>query len=140
MLNSELLVNKSFGVESNVTRFGNPTSKHHSFSATQAADMFVRLSSLSEHKQWILFTCECPRPQYHELAAHQIHCSRIIHMKPSQSQSEITIVMKAIQSGNASAVVASGNIDIVSQKLLKQIATEYRCEVFFLEPATPQFH
>ncbi len=139
MLNRELLVNKSFDVETNLTRFGNPAF-NHSYSAAKSVDMLTRLSTLSQYKQWILFTGECPRPQYNELAAHQIHCSRIIHMKPSQSQSEITIVMKAIQSGNASAVVASGNIDFVSQKLLKQLATEHNCEVFFLEPAAPQFH
>jgi len=126
-------------VELNTKTFVNPT-----FVSSQpvvtSTDMLQRLASLSQHKQWILFTGECPRPQYDELASHNIHCSKIIHMKPSQSQSEITIVMKAIQSGNASAVVASDSIDIVSQKLLKQMATEYNCEVFFLEASYPKFH
>ncbi|MFV0448328.1 MAG: hypothetical protein ACK5MF_07675 [Vibrio sp.] len=144
MLNNELLVNKSFAVETNATRFGKPVFNHlHSAvkgTEVKGKDMLTRLSSLSQYKQWILFTGECPRPQCNELAVHQIHCNRIIHMKPSQSQSEITIVMKAIQSGNASAIVASGNIDIVSQKLLTQMASEHNCEVFFLEPTAPQFH
>lgn len=126
-------------VELNTTSFDN-SAFANTYNVNTNSDMFSRLSSLSQHKQWILFTGECPRPQYHELSAHQIHCSRIIHMKPSQSQSEITIVMKAIQSGNASAIVASGNIDIVSQKLLQQMANEHHCEVFFLPPTQQQFH
>ncbi len=111
-----------------------------SFHSLNGVDVFNRLSNLSNHHQWILFTAECPRPQYHELTAHQIHCNKVIHMKPSRSQSEITIVMKAIQSGNASAVVASNNIDIVSQKLLQKMAAEHHCEVFFIEPTAQQLH
>jgi len=126
-------------VELNNTSFDN-SAFATTYNVNTHSDMFSRLSSLSQHKQWILFTGECPRPQYNELSAHQVHCNRIIHMKPSQSQSEITIVMKAIQSGNASAIVASGNIDIVSQKLLQQMATDHQCEVFFLAPTQPQFH
>ncbi len=126
-------------VEFSTTGFVNPAfsaSRH----ATQNVDMFTRLASLSLQKQWILYTGECPRPQYGELTAHNVHCSKIIHMKSSQSQSEITIVMKAIQSGNASAIVASGNIDIVSQKLLQKMATEHNCEVFFLDSPSQRFH
>ncbi len=126
-------------VELNTTSVDN-SAFANTYNVNNHSDMLSRLSSLSQHKQWILFTGECPRPQYNELSAHQIHCSRIIHMKPSQSQSEITIVMKAIQSGNASAIVASGNIDIVSQKLLQQLATEHHCEVFFLPTTQQQFH
>jgi|GEM_PF-4628494 len=126
-------------VEMNPSDFGNPTftSTYHTM---KGGELFSCLARLSKHQQWILFTGECPRPQYNELSAHHIHCSKIIHMKPSQSQSEITIVMKAIQSGNASAIVASGNIDLVSQKLLQQMANEHQCEVFFLPPTQHQYH
>ncbi len=126
-------------VEMNTSNFVNPTFAS-SRNLEEGQVMLHRLASLSQQKQWILFTGECPRPQYNELSAHRVHCSKIIHMKPSQSQSEITIVMKAIQSGNASAIVASGNIDIVSQKLLQQMAIENHCEVFFLVPTQQQFH
>ncbi|EKO3425786.1 hypothetical protein [Vibrio fluvialis] len=125
----------------NTTRFVNHTYNTTRYT-TQGANtgMMSRLANLSQQQQWILYTAQCPRPQYDELAAHHVQCGKIIHMKPSQSQSEIEIVMKAIQSGNASAIVASGEIDIVSQKLLTQLATEHHCEVFFLSCMQTAFH
>ncbi len=99
-----------------------------------------RLAGLSNHAQWILFTAECPRPDYDQLAACNIRCNKIIQMKPSQVQTEFEIVIKAIKSGNASAVVASNNIPAVEQNLLKTLANEHMCEVFFVEGKASQFH
>ncbi|MCG3721944.1 hypothetical protein EXA23_01275 [Vibrio cincinnatiensis] len=102
--------------------------------------IMAKLANLSQKKQWIFYTAQCPRPQYHELAAHQVQCEKIIHLKASQAQSEIEIVIKAILSKNASAIVASGEIDIVSQKLLTQMGKENQCDVFFLTPLIHPFH
>lgn len=99
-----------------------------------------RLAGLSNQKQWILFTAECPRPNYDQFASGQVSCKKIIQMKPSQTHSEFEIVIKAIQSGNASAVVASNNISPVEQSLLRDHALQYQCEVFFVEGRVNQYH
>ncbi len=100
----------------------------------------IRLAGLSNQKQWILFTAECPRPNYDQFASCHVSCKKIIQMKPSQTQSEFEIVIKAIQSGNASAVVASNNLSTVEQSLLCEHARQYQCEVFFVEGRVNQFH
>lgn len=97
-----------------------------------------RLAGLSNQKQWILFTAECPRPDYEQFSSYNVSC-KIIQMKSSQTQSEFEIVVKAIKSGNASAVVASDNIELVEQSLLRDLASQYHCEVFFVESHN-QFH
>ncbi|WP_100752269.1 MULTISPECIES: hypothetical protein [Vibrio] len=99
-----------------------------------------RLAGLSNQKQWILFTAECPRPDYSQLASSRISCKKIIHMKASQKQSEFEIVMKAIQSKNASAVIASNKIPLAEQSLLCDLAVQCQCEVFFVEGKTNQYH
>ncbi|MGF1754588.1 hypothetical protein L4C33_13435 [Vibrio makurazakiensis] len=112
----------------------NTRSQHLSYSA------FGRLAELSNQNQWVLFTAETPRPSASTLQSHAICCDRVIHMKPSSSQPEEIIVMKAIQSGNASAVVASGNIPLFSQAQLKSLARQYHCEVFFTAGEHDQLH
>lgn len=120
--------------------------RHHRYTSSRpqkgtVENMMSTLAGLSQQQQqWILFTAECPRPQYQQFASFNIHCDRVIHMKPSQSLSELEIVIKAIQSGNASAVIASNGIETVNQALLKQLAAEHQCEVFFVEGRHPQFH
>jgi len=99
-----------------------------------------RLAGLSMQKQWIFFTAECPRPDYSQFAASNVSCQKIIQLKPSNSQSEVEIVIKAIKSGNASAVVASTQIDCVNQSLLHELALSHSCEVFFVEGRANQFH
>ncbi|NOH79640.1 hypothetical protein F0231_07765 [Vibrio sp. RE86] len=99
-----------------------------------------RLAGLSGQSQWILFTANCPRPDYDQFAASHISCKKIIQMKPSHTQSEFEIVKKAIQSGNASAVVASNHIPAVEQSLLQSLAQQLQCEVFFVEGKVTQFH
>lgn len=128
-------------VDFDTTRFGTQTYTTDSYRpASGHQEMMSRLAQLSQQQQWILYTAQCPRPQYEALAAHHVQCGKIIHMKPSQSQSELEIVMKAIQSGNASAIVASGKIDFVNQKLLQQLARDHQCEVFFLHSTQHHFH
>jgi len=104
-----------------------------------ALSVFERLSELSSQNQWVLFTSETPRPSAKQLEAHAVCCNRVIHMKASSSQPEEIIVMKAIQSGNASAVVASDAIAPFNQAQLKSLARQYQCEVFFI-PSSPSVH
>ncbi|MEZ8826484.1 hypothetical protein AB6E04_19180 [Vibrio amylolyticus] len=99
-----------------------------------------RLSGLSNTKQWILFTSDCPRPDFEQFSSFKVSCNKIIHMKASQSMSEIETVTKAIESGNASAVIASTNIDLVDQSLLRALASRHNCEVFFVEGKGHQVH
>jgi cell division inhibitor SulA len=99
-----------------------------------------RLSGLSNTQQWILFTSECPRPDFEQFSSSKVSCNKIIHMKASQSMSELETVTKAIKSGNASAVVASTNIDQVNQGLLRSLASQHDCEVFFVEGRGHKYH
>ncbi|MCG6321239.1 hypothetical protein K6U54_02675 [Vibrio alginolyticus] len=99
-----------------------------------------KLAVLSQQKQWILFTADCPRPDFEQLTASNICCKNIIQMKPSQQLSEVEIVIKAIQSGNASAVVASNKIALMNQSMLRDIAQRYQCEVFFVEGRVNKYH
>ncbi|WP_319536808.1 SulA-like leucine-rich domain-containing protein [uncultured Vibrio sp.] len=112
--------------------------------ATQPMDvsdqLLSKLAVLSQQKQWILFTSECPRPNFDQLAASNICCKNVIQMKPSQQLSEVEIVVKAIRSGNASAVVASNDIAPMNQSMLRDIGLRYQCEVFFVEGRVNQYH
>jgi cell division inhibitor SulA len=105
-----------------------------------SAQLLQQLAALSQLNQWILFTSECPRPDLSQLTASNICCKNVIQMKPSHSLTEIEIVMKAIRSGNAAAVVASSQIDLVNQSLLQEMAKEFGCEVFFVEGRATQYH
>lgn len=96
------------------------------------SSFFAKLEVLSQQQQWILFTAESPKISSLDLSASGINSNKIVQMKPSQTQSELQIVVRAIKAGTASAIIASNNIDIVNQNLLKQLASEHQCEVFFL--------
>ncbi len=100
----------------------------------------ARLAGLSNQDQWILFTAECPRPDFSQFSSYKVSCKKIIQMKASQTQSELEIVIKAIKSGNASAVVASNNITSIDQVLLRSLGRQHQCEVFFVEGRANQFH
>ncbi|AEX21713.1 MULTISPECIES: SulA-like leucine-rich domain-containing protein [Vibrio] len=102
--------------------------------------LLSKLAVLSQQKQWILFTSECPRPNFDQLTASNICCKNVIQMKPSQQLSEVEIVVKAIRSGNASAVVASNDIAPMNQSMLRDIGLRYQCEVFFVEGRVNQYH
>ncbi|CAE6897133.1 Component of the SOS system and an inhibitor of cell division. Accumulation of SulA causes rapid cessation of cell division and the appearance of long [Vibrio sp. B1FLJ16] len=112
--------------------------------ATQPMDgseqLLSKLAVLSQQKQWILFTSECPRPNFDQLSASSICCKNVIQMKPSQQLSEVEIVIKAIKSGNASAIVASNSIAPTNQSILRDIGLRYQCEVFFVEGRVNQYH
>jgi cell division inhibitor SulA len=99
-----------------------------------------QLSQLSEHQQWILFTAECPRPQLDLLSSYHIATHKVIHIRSSQYQSELEIIIKAIESGNASAIVASHQISPSQQARLKQLAKKNQCEVFFVEGSINKYH
>ncbi|MGF1698022.1 hypothetical protein L4D20_19840 [Vibrio kyushuensis] len=102
--------------------------------------IMYRLSGLSNSQQWILFTAECPRPNLEQFSSSKVSCNKIIHMKPSQSMTELETVTKAIKSGNASAVVASNSIDHINQALLQSLASHHDCEVFFVEGRGQKYH
>ncbi len=102
--------------------------------------LLTKLAVLSQQKQWVLFTAECPRPNFDQLSASNICCKNVIQMKPSQQLSEVEIVIKAIKSGNASAVVASKDIAPINQSKLRDIGLRYQCEVFFVEGRVNQYH
>ncbi len=102
--------------------------------------LYSKLAVLSLQKQWILFTSECPRPNFEQLTASNICCKNVIQMKSSQLLSEVDIVIKAIRSGNASAVVASNNIAAINQSMLREIGLRYQCEVFFVGGRVNQYH
>ncbi len=112
--------------------------------ATQKTDVSEKLLSklavLSQQKQWILFTSECPRPNFDQLTNSNICCKNVVQMKPSQQQSEVEIVIKAIKSGNASAVIASNNIASINQSMLRDLGLRNQCEVFFVEGRVNQYH
>ncbi|MFW7522740.1 hypothetical protein ACODM8_01190 [Vibrio ostreicida] len=99
-----------------------------------------RLAGLSHSDQWILFTAECPRPDYNQFSSYKVLCKKILQMKPSQRLSEVDIVAKAIKSGNASAIVASDNITQIERSWLHNLANQYHCEVFFVESGANHYH
>lgn len=107
---------------------------------TQATQFWKRISELSHQSQWILFTAQCPRPSMQQLARFNTCSGKVIHMKHSSYQSEFEIAIKAIQSGNASAVVVSSNIDEFGQRQLKILAKKHQCEVFFTEHSSQVLH
>ncbi|WCE30973.1 hypothetical protein [Vibrio sp. SCSIO 43137] len=95
-------------------------------------NVYRQLAELSNKRQWILFTANCPRPSHTELTSFDINCSNVIHMKPSLHLSEAEIVIKAIQAGTASAVVASSTLSHYEKAKVLSVAGDYHCNVFFL--------
>ncbi|GLO60832.1 cell division inhibitor SulA [Vibrio sp. MACH09] len=98
--------------------------------------VYQNLAKLSNKKQWVLFTANCPRPTQHELTRHNVSCDKVIHMKPSIQFSEEQIVVKAIQARTASAIVASSDLQQDAKNRIQRIASNYSCEVFFLSQPT----
>lgn len=96
-------------------------------------NMYAQLAELSYGRQWILFTAQCPRPSQTQLSDFDINCNTIIHMKPSLNHSEEEIVIKAIRSRNASAIVASNQLSYSAKARILSCAAENSCRVFFLE-------
>jgi hypothetical protein len=96
-------------------------------------EMYAQLAQLSYGRQWILFTAQCPRPSQSQLSDFDINCNTIIHMKPSINHSEEEIVIKAIQSRNASAIVASDQLGYTAKSHILDCAAAHGCKVFFLD-------
>ncbi|AUI85901.1 hypothetical protein BS333_05635 [Vibrio azureus] len=105
-----------------------------------ADQLLSQLATLSLQRQWILFTAECQRPDYEQLSSFNIRCQNILQINRSHTLSEVEIVIKAIQSGNACAVVASNTICSESQSYLRHLAQRYQCEVFFVEGRVNKYH
>ncbi len=105
-----------------------------------ADDVIAELARLSHGDQWIMVTANCPRPHHPQFSQYKASCNKIIQMMPSQTLSEIEVVMRAIQSGNASAVIASNDIDIANRHFLRVLAAQHQCEVFFVEGRAKQYH
>ncbi len=114
-----------------VNHYGKPALSH---------PILSRLAQLSQQQQWILYTAQCPRPRYQQLSKYRIQCHKVIHMKTSYFRSEVEIVIQAILSGNASAIIASATIDIADQIRLRYIAKQHHCEVFFLNESATTLH
>ncbi|OBT12101.1 hypothetical protein A9264_02885 [Vibrio sp. UCD-FRSSP16_10] len=99
-----------------------------------------QLAIASCAKKWILFTAQTRLPELKDLQSHRVNCTKIIQLKPSTKSNEIEVVIKAITLGNASAVVASSNIDSVSQQQLIQLGKKHQCDVFFSTSNTQYLH
>ncbi|MDB1123943.1 hypothetical protein [Vibrio algarum] len=95
--------------------------------------LYPKLAKLSHKKQWILYTSHCPRPVQSELGQHNINCASVIHLKPSNQYSEEEIVIKAVEAGTASAVVASQHLDSHARARIFMVAKLNCCSVFFLD-------
>ncbi|EEY38839.1 hypothetical protein [Vibrio mimicus] len=104
------------------------------------ANLMQRLAHLSQRPQWILYTAQCPRPNETQLTGYQIDCSKVVHLKASKAHSEAEIVAKAIACHTASAIVASSEIDLVTQKQLVLFAQQHCCEVFFIKQPAYSLH
>jgi hypothetical protein len=101
---------------------------------------YRRLAQLSQMHQWIFVTSECPRPNSKRLLGHNILCHKIIQLKPSRTLSEYEVVQKAIQTGNASAVIVSDRLTATQQNHLTDMAQSFHCEIFFMQNLQRAYH
>ncbi|GAD89854.1 MULTISPECIES: hypothetical protein [Vibrio] len=104
------------------------------------ASSLERLAKASSAHKWILFTAQTHLPDLKDLQSYRVDCEKIIQLRPSIKSSEIEVVTKAITLGNASAIVASGDIDSFARKQLQQLAMQHGCEVFFSTSNTQYLH
>ncbi|CAM3586485.1 hypothetical protein [Vibrio aerogenes] len=98
-----------------------------------------RLESLKSVPQWILITAECPRPEMALLLSSQL-CQKTIQLRPSRCMNEYEVVMKAIRSGNACAIMASGHFSSQQQASLNRLSRQHQCEVFFAHSTCQSLH
>ena len=104
-----------------------------------ATNVLSQVSQLASKHQWILLTAECPRPTIAQISHYQELGNHMVQMKPSLHLSQTQVIEKAIQSGNACAIIAHGDFSSDSQQHLQQLAQQYNCEVIFLAPS-PYLH
>ncbi len=110
-------------------------------SACSTNSIYAELAKLTRHKQWVLYTANCPRPSHSELLQYRVNYQNIIHMKPSRHFTEEEVVIKAIKAGTASAVVASSELSSYARDRIQSLAFEKGCKVFFLSKLPePQYH
>ncbi|NLS11356.1 hypothetical protein HGP28_00460 [Vibrio sp. SM6] len=102
--------------------------------------MLFELAFRSQQPRWVMVTHQCPRPDFNQLSSHAIRCQNVVHLKESHHFTEADIIIKAIDSGNASAIIASNHIDKITQQKLKAYAVARECVVFFINPSQTQLH
>ncbi|MDP5253580.1 MULTISPECIES: hypothetical protein [unclassified Vibrio] len=102
--------------------------------------LVCQLAELSHHQQWVFFTAQCPRPAAKLLAQHQIRCDRVVHLSPSQYDSEFQVAIKAIESHTASAIVVSERLNENDKQQLQQRGALHHCQVFFLHDLYRSLH
>jgi cell division inhibitor SulA len=102
--------------------------------------LHCQLNQLSQRQQWIMFTAQCSRENVIGVSANQSWSSKVIHIMPSRQLSEIEVVKKAIHSGNASAIVASNQIDRQQQTRLAALAETNGCQLFFVNTTETRLH
>lgn len=113
--------------------------QHHSNTAEPRQSLrdipepvFARLSPASQSNQWIFFTAQCPRPTYGECLHHAVDVDKVMQLKNSCRYSELEVVTRALQSGNASAIVCSGHFSQVEKNCLIHLAQDAHCQLVFL--------
>jgi|GEM_PF-3530450 len=107
--------------------------KRSSTATLPAEPISPQLAKLSHRPKWILFTAECPRPKATRLQQLNFTTKHVVQMQASRQLSEKELVLKALQAGTASAIVASSAISAIDQKHLQQRGKQLGCEVFFVD-------
>ncbi len=99
------------------------------------------LACASQSNKWVLFTGQCPKPDMQWLSKRNVDCTKVVYLKNSTTQPQIQVIMDAILSGNASAVVATNDVDQVTQQQLIQLGEQNQCTVHFISvPAGQRLH
>jgi cell division inhibitor SulA len=115
--------------------------KHSSVAGTSAVTMrnqssdviASQLAYASTKNKWILFTGHCPKPDLNWLSARNVDCSKVVYLKNSEHSEQIKVIMDAILSGNAAAVIGTNAIDAISQQQLSKLAQDNDCSVHFVD-------
>jgi cell division inhibitor SulA len=114
---------------------------HRSVSGASAISMLNQSSNViasqlahaSTKSKWILFTGHCPKPDLNWLSARNVDCSKVVYLKNSEHSEQIKVIMDAILSGNAAAVVGTNAIDAISQQQLSKLGKDNDCSVHFVD-------
>lgn len=122
-----------------LNRFNSSTFDKSSTESGSNVDRCAELAKLSQGSKWVLLTNECPKPQASTLKRYQINAKHLLQMMPSRKMTEKEVVLKALQSGNASAVIASKSISAIDQKHLLQRAAQLNCTLLFTHDASELF-
>lgn len=107
--------------------------------ASNDSDCCVEIAKLSQGSKWVLLTSQCRKPKSSMLKQHKVNAAHLLQMMPSRVMSEKEVVLKAMLSGNASAVIASKSISAIDQKHLLSRAAQLNCALFFTNDASELF-